>query len=285
MEKLTPEAFGRWHARLAELFAAPNGRRVPELLMRATGELLDFDSGQICVMGESVRPIHIYDDLPAEIHEANIGSYYAGAHLLDPYCQAGIAGVEPGVYRLGESAPPGFRESEYFRRYFRDSGMADEVVSITHLPDGLFVHTSYAILRGSPPLKQHQIEWVRLVQPLIDRILVDYWQEYGNRQSEATSRLSFELAAALDVFGASMLTEREGEIIRLYLRGHGTRSIAERLGISPHTVSMHRKNAYGKLDVRSQFELFHLFMDSLGCFVAAAPEDPLVKYLTPARAN
>jgi len=285
MKKLTPEAFGRWHTRLADLYAASNRQRVPALLMRAVGELLDFDSGQICVMGESIRPIGIYDDVPAEIHEANIDSYYAGAYLLDPYYQAGVGRIEPGLYRLREVAPPGFRQSEYFRLYFRESGMVDEVVSLTYLPDGLFIHTSYAIFHGSPPLRQKQIERVRLAQPLIDRILVEFWLEFGNRQSQPASRLSTELGAALDLFGASLLTEREGEIIRLYLKGHSTRSIAERLGISPHTVSMHRKNAYGKLDVCSQFELFHLFMDSIACFAATAPEDPLVQYLAPARAN
>lgn len=91
--------------------------------------------------------------------------------------------------------------------------------------------------------------------------------------------------AALDLFGASLLTEREGEIIRLYLKGHSTRSIAERVGIPPHTVSMHPKNAYGKLDACSQFGLFHLFMDPIGCFAATASEDPLAQYLAPARPN
>lgn len=283
MKKLPPEAFGRWNERLAELYAAPDQQRVPELLVRAVRELLDFDSGLICVMGESIRPIDIFDDVPADIRESNIDTYYSGAYLLDPYYQAGVSGIEPGLYRLRELAPPGFRQSEYFRLYFRESGMVDEVVSLTYLPGGLFMHTSYSISHGSPPLKPSQIERVRLAQPLIDRILIDYWQQSGEQKPEGTSRLSTELGAALDLFGASLLTERESEIVRLYLKGHSTRSIAERLGISQHTVSMHRKNAYAKLDVRSQFELFHLFIDSLSCFNAGQQEDPLLHYLSPSK--
>jgi len=278
MKRLPPEEFGRWHARLANLYAASNRQDIPELLMRAVGELLDFDTGLICVMGESIRPIAIYDDVPADVREANVQNYYSGAYLLDPYYQAGVARIAPGLYRLREIAPPGFRRSEYFRRYFHECGMVDEAVSLTYLPDGLFMHTSYGIFHGSPALQQAQLQWVRLAQPLIDRILIDYWQECRRRQP-GSSQLSSELGLALDLFGASILTDRESEIIRLYLKGHSTRSIAERLGISQHTVSMHRKNSYAKLDVSSQFELFHLFIDSLGCFDAGRREDPLLRYL------
>jgi len=283
MNRLSPEAFGRWHERLADLVNASGKKHVPELLIAAVRELLDFDSGMLCVMGESIRPIDIFNDVPAKIREANIDTYYAGAYLLDPYYQAGVAGIEPGLYRLRDIAPPGFRQSEYFRLYFRESGMADEVVSLTYLPDGQFMHTSYAIFHGSTPLRQSQIQWVRLAQPLIDRILVDYWREFRTHRMEGVSRLGSELGLALDLFGTSLLTAREGEIIRFYLKGHSTRSIAERLDISPHTVAMHRKNAYAKLDVGSQYQLFHLFIDSLGCFEAPRPEDPLLRYLNPSK--
>jgi DNA-binding CsgD family transcriptional regulator len=77
-----------------------------------------------------------------------------------------------------------------------------------------------------------------------------------------------------------VLTARESQVLRLYLKGHSTGSIAERLDISKHTVALHRKNAYAKLDIGSQFELFHLFIDSLTCFDADEPGDPLRTYLS-----
>lgn len=283
MRNLSKKAFGRWHERLADLYATPDPQQVPELLMQAVGELLDFDTGLICVMGKSIRPIAIYDDVHAELRKANVDAYYAGAYLLDPLYQAGVEHSKPGLYRLKEIAPPGFRQSEYFRRYFRDSGMSDEVVALTYLPGDLFMHTAFSIYQGSPPMDKNRIEWLKLAGPLIERILVKYWREFAERKARGTSRLSTELGEALELFGASQLTERESEIVRLYLKGHGTRSIADRLDISQHTVSMHRKNAYGKLDVSSQGELFHLFIDSLGCFDPARREDPLLQYLSPSK--
>jgi len=279
MSNFPAEVVGRWHKKLAVLLAESDSSRVPELLFDAVRELIDFDSGQMCVMGESIRPIDIYDDVPDEIHDANIKTYYDGAYLLDPYYLAGVSKIEPGLYRLRDIAPPGFRQSQYYRIYYRDSYMTDEVVSLTYVPDNLFIHTSYVRHHGSPNFREPHLDRIRRVQPLIDQILQDFWHDYRTHKSSAVTSLGSELAMALDLFGTSLLTARECEIIQHHLKGHNTRSISERLNISQHTVSMHRKNAYAKLDIRSQFELFHLFIDSIDCFDASKREDPLTEYL------
>ena len=57
-----------------------------------------------------------------------------------------------------------------------------------------------------------------------------------------------------------LLSKRELEIVTLILKGHSTYSIAARLGVSPNTVKVHRRQAYAKLTISSQAELFHLFL-------------------------
>jgi DNA-binding CsgD family transcriptional regulator len=46
-----------------------------------------------------------------------------------------------------------------------------------------------------------------------------------------------------------MLTLREADVVRLLASGCTYAEIAERLGISAHTVASHIKNVYRKLDV------------------------------------
>ncbi|HSA88401.1 MAG TPA: helix-turn-helix transcriptional regulator [Burkholderiales bacterium] len=46
-----------------------------------------------------------------------------------------------------------------------------------------------------------------------------------------------------------MLTLREADVVRLLASGCTYAEIAERLGISAHTVASHIKNTYRKLDV------------------------------------
>ena len=48
-----------------------------------------------------------------------------------------------------------------------------------------------------------------------------------------------------------MLTPRELEVLRLLASGCSYWQAAMRLGISPHTVVSHVKNAYRKLDVHT----------------------------------
>jgi DNA-binding CsgD family transcriptional regulator len=49
----------------------------------------------------------------------------------------------------------------------------------------------------------------------------------------------------------STLTRRELEVVRLLAIGCTYAQIAERLGISAHTVACHLKNTYRKLDVHT----------------------------------
>ncbi len=54
---------------------------------------------------------------------------------------------------------------------------------------------------------------------------------------------------AIGASGSVRLTAREIEVVRLLARGCTYSQVAERLGMSAHTVTSHVKNAYRKLDV------------------------------------
>ncbi len=50
------------------------------------------------------------------------------------------------------------------------------------------------------------------------------------------------------------LTERELEVLRAVAYGKTNKEVGERLCISPHTVQVHLRNIFGKLDVRNRIE-------------------------------
>ncbi|HCI2458441.1 TPA: helix-turn-helix transcriptional regulator, partial [Pseudomonas aeruginosa] len=51
---------------------------------------------------------------------------------------------------------------------------------------------------------------------------------------------------------------------RLMLSGCSSKEIARKLAISAETVKVHRKHMYGKLGIKSQSELFGLFLQAQG---------------------
>ena len=60
-----------------------------------------------------------------------------------------------------------------------------------------------------------------------------------------------QLAVATAAYPAG-LTAREVEVLRLLARGMSNKDIAERLVISPKTVSNHVEHIYGKIDCSSR---------------------------------
>ena len=74
-----------------------------------------------------------------------------------------------------------------------------------------------------------------------------------------------EPAARIEAFCATHnLSPREQEVVTLLAEGLTTVAMAERLGISPHTVRDHLKNLYRKTGTNSRSEL-------LGLIARAAP--------------
>lgn len=58
-----------------------------------------------------------------------------------------------------------------------------------------------------------------------------------------------------DFAGLHQLSPREHDVLRLLVQGFNTRGLADRLGISPHTVRDHLKNVFRKTSTRSRSEL------------------------------
>ena len=54
------------------------------------------------------------------------------------------------------------------------------------------------------------------------------------------------------------LTESEFAVVSLVARGATNREVAERLYLSPYTVSSHLRHVFIKLGIRSRVELAHL---------------------------
>ena len=113
------------------------------------------------------------------------------------------------------------------------------------------------------------------IAPLIEVICRRHWELAGDGSSSGSS-LRGQLENALQCFGSSVLTSRECEVVHLILVGHSTKRLADVLCISPETVKLHRKHAYAKLGVRTQSELFYLFINSLMSVNAYHTGDPLL---------
>jgi len=252
---------------------------MPSLLVSMLKTLVPFDNAVIVHYQGGEKPQVHYNDMPPLQRESQIEGFVNGAFLLDPFYRAAIDTGIGGLHRLSNLAPEGFKKTEYYRSYFKFTKIKDEIGYIIHLDNKQFINISLGRLGLAQRFNRSQLAILEDITPIIESICNLQWSSKEKSSSNKVSQLPGQLDSALKCFGTAYLTDRETQVVQLFLHGHSTKSIAERLGISPETVKLHRKNSYAKLDVSSQAELFYLFIDSLASLTNYEGGDPLVGYL------
>ena len=265
--------------RFAAILPELGGERMPSLLVSMLKTLVPFDNAVIVHYQGGEKPQVHYNDMPPLQRESQIEGFVNGAFLLDPFYRAAIDTGIGGLYRLSNLAPEGFKKTEYYRSYFKFTKIKDEIGYIVHLDNKQFINISLGRLGLVQRFNRSQLAILEDITPIIESICNLQWSSKEKSSSNQVSQLPGQLDSALKCFGTAYLTDRETQVVQLFLHGHSTKSIAERLGISPETVKLHRKNSYAKLDVSSQAELFYLFIDSLASLTNYEGGDPLVGYL------
>ena len=264
---------------LAAIMPEIGSERLPSLLVRMLKSLVPFDNAVILHYRRGEKPLIVYNDLPPLEIKQQIDEFINGAFLIEPFYRAAVDDRVSGLNRLSDLAPNGFEKTEYYRTYFRYTEIKDEIGFIIHLSADQFINISMGRLTFSQRFNRTQISLLDDITEVIETLCKLQWVAENGVQQAAENKLPGQLDSALKHFGTAYLTDRETQVVQLFLHGHSTKSIAERLGISPETVKLHRKNSYAKLDVSSQAELFHLFIDSLASLSSYSGGDPLVGYL------
>ena len=122
---------------------------------------------------------------------------------------------------------------------------------------------------SSAPFSDRDFNKLRKVEPMVNAASMRHWQnpeflrDHHKPLKPEPIVLEDHVTSAFEMFGNGILTRREGEVVRMVLRGHSSESIGKRLGISTGTVKIHRRNIYAKLGISSQSELFSLFISRL----------------------
>jgi DNA-binding CsgD family transcriptional regulator len=238
--------------------------------------LVDIDEASVIVYENANLPV--FDFINPETHkQSSLDIFVQGAFLLDPYYVAATAENKRGFFRLRELAPDGFRRSEYYRIYYQQSGLHDECGYLVPIKHDGFINIALGKTR-SRAFAERELSLLGDIEPIVSGLCSNHWKQ-KTKPKRPKAKLRNQLGAALGSFGTSMLTNRETQVINMILLGHTTRTLAKSLDISPETVKLHRKHAYKKLDIRTQSELFYLFIDSLMSARRYRGEDPLIAYL------
>lgn len=264
---------------VAGLIPAVGTADFPAKLVAMLRKLVPADDATIVAYPGTDLPVIEYFEVPDETGGSTLDVFVKGAFLLDPYYLAATREKEFGVFRLRDLSPTGFRDSEYYKTWYRDSNFQDECGFIIPTSEQGFVNIALGKTALRATFTKRERNLLDAIYPTVEALCQQHW--VGTGSEPAGTNLRAQMHNALESFGSSLLTERETQVINLVLHGHSTKTVAEKLSISMETVKLHRKHAYAKLEISSQAELFYLFLDSLMSAQDYDSGDTLVAYMQP----
>lgn len=271
---MTAPSMAAWNIVMARLIGAIDQPVVLDVLMDGLSGAVAFDNWYAVFFRDNATPVEIDHSEKRTRRER----YVEGPYLLDPFYTAFINGAEPGCHAMRDLAPPDFRQSRYYIEYYAPWGAGDEIGYLLPVSEGVSAHLSLARKQTNARFSKADRRFMEVVQPVVHEVFRRIWPRIRPDLGVSDAvriGFHFRISQAFRSFGTSVLTEREGEITHLLLRGHSAKSAARLLGISPGTVRNHMKSIYIKLKIGSQSELFGLFFEALSSVEGDVNVDPL----------
>jgi DNA-binding CsgD family transcriptional regulator len=262
---MTPD----WNSHVARIIDTVETPDFGTALSQALKSTVEFDYTVVFGYAGASRPLALFDDFTPERKRLHVDEYLEGPYLLDPFFLASTGDVEPGIWRLSQIAPDRFYQGEYFRSYYAQTGLAEEVGYLIDIHDSLSIVVS--LMRRTRKFTKAEMRSLRAVWPVVQAACRRHWQGASRDTATEVPFMEERVEHAFRSIGEGILTPREREVVELTLRGHSADAIGKLLGIAPGTVRIHRKNIYAKLRINSQGELFSEFISAITVSAVQVP--------------
>ncbi len=248
-----------WHRSVGQLVESLDRPGFWPALARVLDEYVPLDNW-VALLFSDGRP-YLFAESPYEGESPDplFHDYIKGLYLLDPFYVANRERPGSGLFRLSEVAPERFRQTEYYRLYFDRNVKEDEVQYNVQLDE---TRTLCLSLGSRRRFTVEQIALLELIRPWVAGLMrqrLFFEGAMAEQPARQVPRWQGDLEAAMARLGTP-LTARELDVIRLMLGGCSNKEVANKLDISAETVKVHRRHIYAKLNIKSQPELFALFL-------------------------
>lgn len=250
-----------WYGAAGRLVEAIGSPRFPAALAAGLREIAPYEFTVIFGYVGAATPLALYDDFPEDRRRLHVEEYQAGPYLLDPFYLASRDPFEPGLWRLRDIAPDRFYQGEYYRNYYAQTGLAEEVGYLVAVNRRLRIVVS--LMRKEKRFGNAEIRALKDIWPVVEAASRKHWQDVAQDETSPAPLIEGRIEQAFQSIGEGVLSPREREVVELTLRGHSADAIGRLLGISSGTVRIHRRNIYAKLRISSQGELFSAFIRAM----------------------
>jgi DNA-binding CsgD family transcriptional regulator len=218
----------------------------------------------LVILDDHNRMFHIYDTIRTP-YRIDLDMYLDGVYQLDPFYTRFCKERKSSAMLIRDVAPDRFNLTEYYRRYYKNIELQDEMAIFTDLQDGRFLFFSIGRRAVEARFRRRELHSINRDLPVLASLCRQHFAGSSYSAENLSGNVDEQrLEYALERFGESSLTPREHEVAVCILKGHSSKSLAREIEISPETVKIHRRNIYRKLSISSQSELFLKFLNTLG---------------------
>lgn len=257
---------GEAEKQLGDAIAALGSEGFAHSLGRWLAAELRYDNLTIVAYFQARSPLVILTRARVpEVHANLDTTYVKGAYLLDPFHELHRRRVARGAYRLTDIAPDQFHRNPYFLDYYAATTLMDELAFVAYPGDGVSLHVCLGRDASSMSrFTQREIVKADSLSPIVAALAERHWSDLAGPGEYSEARVTQSLIDSMKRAHGVRLSPRQAEVALLILQGHSSVSIGLRLGISPQTVKVFRKQLYRKCAISSQAELFNLMLPLLG---------------------
>jgi len=250
-----------WIKQTADIIDSLGDETFPAVLAGALRDIVGFDFCVVFGYSGDAQPLALYEDFPPDRRRMHVTEYLEGPYILDPFFLASRDPALRGLYRLSDIAPDRFYQGEYFRNYYEQTGLAEEIGYLVTVRDDLRLVVS--LMRREKRFSATEFRHLAAVTPVVQAASRRHWANVSRDTTHDRAGIDDRIRTAFRSIGEGVLTPREREIVEYTLQGYSADATGKTLGISPGTVRIHRRNIYAKLRISSQGELFSAFISAI----------------------
>ena len=257
-----------WVTLLSQCIDSIGDEQFPQSLISTLKSLTEFDYSVVFTYCQNEKPFCLFHTYSPKKRVVFVDNYLKGPYLLDPFFKACNRHIDTGLYRIRDIAPDRFYQSEYYRSYYIQTDLSDEVCYTIYFPSGVAIVISLQRSGQSPRFSAKQTKLLRSVVPIVVSLAQRHWHDVQERFDVETAanednRDHLIVENTVSTLFSNRISPRETQVVAQVLEGHSSESIAKNLGISVGTVRIHRRNIYAKLQISSQQELFAIFFKKI----------------------
>ncbi|WP_339885928.1 LuxR family transcriptional regulator, partial [Vreelandella maris] len=209
---------------LADTIMAMGTPALPQHFSRLVKRLAAFDNLIIIAYHGENRPAVLYREYTDPVVYLPMDSQYLGGdYLLDPFYHEHLRGEVQGIRRLKDVAPDHFRHTHYYKNYYQQTTLLDEVAIFANVTESDTITACFGRDRSSgKPFNKRELKNLHQCETTLSSLLKKHWQDYRFEGviKAAPAPLEERLREALNQQHSIRLSPRQAEVALFILRGH-----------------------------------------------------------------